>query len=236
MPLSHLAPLVVLTGAGISAESGVPTFRGPDGLWRNHRPRDLANAGAFERDPALVWQFYAWRRSLVAHCRPNLAHRLLADLESRVSPFHLVTQNVDGLHQAAGSRSAIELHGSLWSLRCTACDLCWEDRKVPMDDPVPHCPRCSALARPDIVWFNEDLQPSIVQAAWAAFESARTVLVVGTSAVVLPAAELPLVSKRAGAWLVEINPEPTPLSAHCDEVLRGPATEMVADWLARQDA
>jgi len=224
---------VVLTGAGTSAESGVPTFRGSDGLWRNHRPEDLATERAFWSDPQLVWQFYTWRRDLVAKCLPNLAHRLLADLERRVGDFCLITQNVDGLHQAAGSQRTIELHGSLWTLRCTGCGQRWEDRRTPLPDSLPVCPTCSALARPDVVWFDEALQPSILAAAVSAAGSARTMLVIGTSALVMPAAGLPLIAKRAGARLVEINPAPTPLSDHCDEVLRGPATEMLKSWVER---
>jgi len=233
MLIESVAPLVVLTGAGVSAESGVPTFRGPEGLWRNYRPEELATEQAFQTDPRLVWQFYAWRRSLVAECQPNLAHDLLADIENRLEQFCLITQNVDGLHQAAGSQRLIELHGSLWSFRCTRCGHRWDDRQVPLPDDLPRCPKCQGLARPDVVWFDEALDPSIVQAAVSAAESASTVLVVGTSAHVLPAAQLPLLAKRAGARLIEINLRSTPLSAQCDEVLHGPATEMLKVWVER---
>jgi NAD-dependent deacetylase len=233
MHIESVAPLVVLTGAGVSAESGVPTFRGPEGLWRNHRPEDLATEQAFQTDPRLVWQFYAWRRALVADCQPNLAHHLLANIENRLEQFCLITQNVDGLHQAAGSRRLIELHGSLWSFRCTSCGHRWEDRQVPLPDDLPRCPGCSGLARPDVIWFDEVLERSIVEAAVSAAQSARTMLVIGTSALVLPAAELPLIAKRSGARLIEINPMSTPLSAHCDEVLHGPATGMLKAWVER---
>lgn len=231
MKISSIGQLVVMTGAGVSAESGVPTFRGPEGIWNDHRPEDLATEQAFERDPKLVWQFYAWRRDLVAKCRPNIAHRLLADLELRIDEFLLLTQNVDGLHQAAGSRRMLELHGSLWSMRCTRCRRRWEDRQTPMLRDIPICPACSGLARPDVVLFDENLEPSIMEEAVTAAKSAATMLVIGTSALVLPAANLPLLAKRAGARLIEINPSPTPLSDHCDEILRGPASDMLKLWI-----
>lgn len=233
MPLADVTPLVVLTGAGISAESGVPTFRGPGGLWRSHRAEDLATGRAFLKDPELVWQFYGWRRDLVAACRPNPAHLLLVELEARFDDFQLITQNVDGLHQAAGSRKLIELHGSLWSMRCTRCGVRWEDRRTPLSQALPTCPQCSGLARPDVVLFDEALDPSIVEAAIAAADSARTMLVIGTSALVHPAASLPLLAKQAGARLIEINPDPTPLSRYCSEVMRGPATIMLKAWTER---
>jgi NAD-dependent deacetylase len=236
MHLNDLGTLVILTGAGISAESGVPTFRGPEGLWRDHRPEDLATEAAFRQDPELVWQFYGWRRELVAGCQPNAAHRMLVDLEREADDFHLITQNVDGLHQAAGSRNPIELHGSLWRLRCTRCAQRWEDRQTPLATPLPCCPHCGSLARPDVVWFDEALDPIVVSAAVSAAQSAQTMLVIGTSALVLPAAELPLVAKRAGAQVIEINPSQTRLSPHCDDVLRGPATSMLAAWVDQVEA
>src|SRR5688572_4541686 len=143
--------VLALTGAGVSAESGVPTFRGPEGLWRRFRPEDLATPEAFARDPKLVWEWYAWRREKVAACHPNAAHRALAALDQRVPEFLLATQNVDGLHARAGSRRMVELHGSLWRVRCTACGHVGERREALPD--LPRCD-CGAVLRPDIVWFG----------------------------------------------------------------------------------
>ncbi len=228
-----LTPLVVLTGAGVSAESGVPTFRGAGGLWRRYRAQDLATPAAFQRDPRLVWEFYAWRREVVAGCRPNAAHRLLAEMERALGDLTLITQNVDGLHQEAGSRKVLELHGSLWRLRCTRCPHRWEDRQVPLPELPPRCSRCGALARPDVVWFGEPLDPEVVEEAIAACQRARTMLVIGTSAQVSPAADLPLIAAGRGARVVEINLEDTPLTPMVDEALRGPATEALRTWWER---
>ena len=240
---------LVLTGAGVSAESGVPTFRGPDGLWKNHRPEQLATPEAFEADPRLVWEWYAWRRERVAACRPNAAHRGLARLTLRDSRARIVTQNVDGLHERAledaaaqdGTGTAsqgalpLELHGSLFRVRCVSCRFGTSHRE-PIDATsgasLPHCPECEALLRPDIVWFGESLDPITLDAAVAAAESAEVCLVVGTSAVVHPAASLPLLTHRAGGVVVEVNPEPTPLSGVALMSLRGPAAEIVPRLLA----
>jgi NAD-dependent deacetylase len=223
-------PVVALTGAGISAESGVPTFRGEGGLWRSFRPEELATPGAFRRDPKLVWEWYDWRRGLIASCEPNAAHRALAEMEAELPDFMLITQNVDGLHQSAGSRHALELHGNIWRTRCTGCGQVTEDYQVPLPQFPPRCPECAALQRPDVVWFGELLSRDVLDAAWAAAERCSLMLVIGTSAVVQPAASLPVVALRNGARLVEVNPVDTPLSAHAHEVLRGPAAEVLPDW------
>ena len=229
-------PVVVLTGAGISAESGVPTFRGTEGLWRNFRPEDLATPEAFARDPNLVWEWYAWRREMIARCVPNAAHRVLVAMEQRLGrgDFTLVTQNVDGLHEAAGSQSNLCLHGSMWAMRCTREGTRYPDRRVPLEEIPPLCPGCGALLRPDVVWFGEALDREVLEAAIAASRRARTMIVIGTSAVVQPAASLPLLAKRNGARLIEINPDETPLSAYADEVLRGPAAVELPRWWALQ--
>jgi len=223
-------PVAVLTGAGISAESGVPTFRGKDGLWRNFRPEQLATPGAFRRDPALVWEWYDWRRGLIGACTPNAAHETLAEMETALPGLTLITQNVDGLHQMAGSRNVLELHGNLWRVRCTGCGEVTEDRRTPLPECPPRCSRCGALLRPDVVWFGESLPQEVLEAAWAAATRCRLMLVIGTSAVVQPAASLPLVALRNGARLVEVNPAETPLSEHAHEVLRGPAAELLPRW------
>ncbi|MFQ6100108.1 MAG: NAD-dependent deacetylase [Anaerolineae bacterium] len=223
-------PVAVLTGAGISAESGVPTFRGEGGLWRNFRPEQLATPGAFRRDPELVWEWYDWRRGLIGACVPNAAHETLAEMEAALPGFTLITQNVDGLHQAAGSRNVLELHGNLWRVRCTGCGKVSEDRRAPLPEIPPRCPECAGLLRPDVVWFGESLPQEVLEAAWAAAARCWLMLVIGTSAVVQPAASLPLVALRNGAHLVEVNPAETPLSAHAHEVLRGPAAELLPRW------
>jgi NAD-dependent deacetylase len=223
-------PVAVLTGAGVSAESGVPTFRGERGLWRSFRPEQLATPEAFRRDPALVWEWYDWRRGLIGACVPNAAHETLADMERVLPDFTLITQNVDGLHQAAGSRNVLELHGNIWRLRCTRCGRTSEDHRVPLPEIPPRCSQCGALLRPDVVWFGESLPSQVLEAAWAAAARCRLMLVVGTSAVVQPAASLPLVALRNGARLVEVNPAETPLSPHAHEILHGPAAEVLPGW------
>jgi len=239
--LARARSLCVLTGAGVSAESGIPTFRGADGLWRQFRAEDLATPEAFARNPLLVWEWYAWRREILHGAQPNLAHCALAELEASragsASAFTLITQNVDGLHERAGSRKVIRLHGSIWELRCTACGAERQDYSVPLN-PFP--PRCTCaqqrslegvaektLMRPGVVWFGERLPEQAWRDAAAAAAAADVMLVVGTSALVHPAASLPLLAKQRGAFLVEVNPEPTPLSGMADLVLTGKAGEVL---------
>jgi NAD-dependent deacetylase len=224
-------PLVALTGAGISAESGVPTFRGEQGLWRRFRPEDLATPGAFGRDPRLVWEWYDWRRERIAPCQPNAAHLTLADMEAALPDMMLVTQNVDGLHQLAGSRRVLELHGSIWRTRCTSCGRVAENRQVPLPEVPPRC-ACGGLLRPDVVWFGEPLPQAILQAAWDAATRCRLMLVVGTSALVHPAASLPQVAMDHGAYVVEVNVSATPLTPRVDEFLSGPAGQVLPRWWA----
>jgi NAD-dependent deacetylase len=232
MPLEQARALVqkassiaVLTGAGISAESGIPTFRGAGGLWKQFLPEDLASPQAFRRDPNSVWEWYDSRRGLIDQAAPNGGHVALADLERRVPSFALVTQNVDGLHQRAGSRTVIEIHGSIWILRCSQCDRSWVDRSVPLP-LVPHC-ACGAMARPGVVWFGEQLP----QDAWLAAEKAAVncdvFLVVGTSAAVYPAAGLADTARSAGAKVIEVNIEKTGISDTVDFSLIGPAGEIL---------
>jgi NAD-dependent deacetylase len=223
-------PVVVLTGAGVSAESGIPTFRGEGGLWRNYRATDLATPQAFRRDPRLVWEFYDWRRGLMAACQPNPAHLTIAAMERALPDFTLITQNIDGLHQRAGSQRLLALHGDIWQVRCTGCDYRDEDHRVPLPGIPPRCPRCGGLLRPDVVWFGEALPGDVLAAAWAASARAALMLVVGTSAVVEPAASLPLLARQNGATLVEFNPDETPLSPYADETLRGPAGKILPLW------
>ncbi|MCW5851970.1 MAG: NAD-dependent deacylase [Anaerolineae bacterium] len=223
--------VAVLTGAGVSAESGVPTFRGAGGLWRQFRAEDLATADAFRRDPRLVWEWYAWRREVVAACQPNAAHRTIAQMEQAAPDFTLVTQNVDGLHERAGSRHVLRLHGSLWTLRCTREGIRVENHEVPLAALPPRC-ACGALLRPDVVWFGESLELDTVTAALTAARRADLLLVVGTSALVTPAANLPLVTLEHRGRVVEFNVERTWLSDYVDETILGPAAETLPQWWA----
>ena len=216
--LDAAARITVLTGAGISAESGIPTFRGPEGLWNNHRPEDLATPDAFARDPGLVWRWYDWRRGLVAKARPNPAHTGLAALERRHA-VSVITQNVDGLHARAGSRELIELHGNIWKVRCTGCALISPNTEVPLQTIPPLCPRCRLAVRPHIVWFGEAVDPYDYQRSVEMTRSADVFLVIGTSGLVHPAAGLPRVAKTAGVTVVEINPDPTPHTPLADLVI-----------------
>jgi NAD-dependent deacetylase len=229
--LARMERLVVLTGAGISVESGIPTFRGPEGLWRTFRPEELATPQAFARDPRLVWEWYDWRRGKIAQAQPNPGHEALVRLEALVPDFLLLTQNVDGLHRLAGSRKLLEIHGSIWEVRCLACGAVREDRRVPLP-LLPHCDACGGLLRPNVVWFEEALDPDILRRAEAALTRCQAVLVVGTSAVVQPAASFALWARRSGAQVVEINPDPTPLTGHCDFALSGKAGEVLPRLLA----
>ena len=221
--------VVVLTGAGISAESGVPTFRGEAGLWRQYRPEELATPQAFARDPKLVWEWYDWRRRLIGACQPNPAHHTLADMESRLPDFTLITQNVDGLHRLAGNQNVLELHGDIWRLRCTRQGTALVDRTTPLPEIPPRCAECGALMRPDVVWFGEALPGAVLEDAFSASAACDVVLVIGTAAVVQPAATLPLVATNNGAALVEINPQLTPLSIYADLTLRQPAAQALPE-------
>ena len=218
-------PLAVLTGAGISAESGLPTFRGPGGLWEGNRPEDLATPEAFEREPEKVWRFYAWRLAKLRGARPNEGHLALARMERILPRMTLVTQNVDGLHAAAGSRNLLELHGSLLHARCTDCS---RRSKAPEGDipPLPRC-ACGGLLRPDVVWFGEALAPEVWTAAAAAAEECAVFFVVGTSSVVAPASSLALLAARRGAYVFEINIEETPLAPIAAGVFRSSAAEVL---------
>ncbi len=218
--------VAALTGAGVSAESGVPTFRGPEGLWRTYRPEDLATPQAFAKDPRLVWEWYDWRRQRVAACSPNDGHRALAELGRRSFGFDLITQNVDGLHRLAGSSRVSELHGSLWTLRCTTCSREREDREAPLPSIPPRC-ECGGLERPGVVWFGEALLSDVLEQAYEAASRADVFFVIGTSALVHPAASLPEVAGEQGALVVEINPELTPLSGLVDIRLAGPSAAIL---------
>jgi len=218
--------ITVLTGAGISAESGVPTFRGSGGIWRNYQVTDVATPQAFARDPELVWEFYNWRRDLISKVTFNLGHEALVKLEKHVNDFTLITQNVDGLHREAGSRRLLEIHGNLWEVKCTQCDLVTMDRSQNMGT-LPKCSKCGGLLRPHVVWFGESLDPDIIRKAIEASQNCECMLIVGTSGVVQPAASLAYQAKAEGAVVAEINIEQTPQSGHMDFVLTGPAGKIL---------
>ena len=215
---------IVLTGAGISAESGVPTFRGPGGLWEGSRPEELASVQGFRKDPAQVWRWYRWRRGIIESVSPNEGHRALARIEGVARSFCLATQNVDGLHARAGSRQVLELHGNILRSRCI--EDCGQQTEEDPREAVPRC-ACGAPLRPDVVWFGEMLSPDILERAFADAARAEVCLIVGTSGIVYPAAALPEAARRAGAILIEVNPEETSLTPLCDAVLRGPAAELL---------
>ena len=219
--------VVVLTGAGVSAESGVPTFRDAQtGLWAKYDPAELATPQAFQRNPRLVWEWYAWRRELVSQAKPNSGHLALAKLEQHVPKLTLITQNVDGLHRQAGSRNVIELHGNINRTICS------EERRVieswPETDEVPpRCPDCGSLLRPDVVWFGETLPQQALEAAFEAAEQCDFFMSIGTSGLVQPAASLPLVAVDRGGSVLEINPDVTTLTARMTYSLRGPAGHLL---------
>jgi NAD-dependent deacetylase len=217
--------VVFFTGAGMSAESGVPTFRGRGGIWSSYHPEQIASQEAFDRDPERVWEFHNWRRGLVAACQPNDGHHLVAAAQRALPHVTVVTQNIDGLHQVAGATGVLELHGSLWRLRDQATGQLVDNRDVPLTDlKTPS----GGYWRPDIVWFGDNLREDVIDAAMQAITSCQLLISIGTSAVVYPAAQMPLYAREAGATLVEINPEPTPISSIYHHCLREPATTALA--------
>jgi NAD-dependent deacetylase len=227
--LCRAANVLVLTGAGISAESGVPTFRGGGNtaVWQGMPLSVISSAGMLARDLATVWEWFNSRRDLLATLKPNPAHEAIARWQDRFTYLSLVTQNIDGLHQAAGSRNVIELHGSIWRARCVACHSRHEVLDLKFDNAVPACIACGGNLRPDVVLFGEVLPPGAFEAAARKAETCELCFVVGTSALVYPAASIPEIARAAGAYLVEVNPEATPLSDLCDEVLTGKAGEIL---------
>ncbi len=224
--MSPTSRVTVLTGAGVSLASGVPTFRGVAGMWKEKRPEDLATAQAFARDPAGVWEWYAWRRRLVAGCTPNAAHVVLARWSRDREGCVIITQNVDDLHVRAGTSGLLRLHGTLWRLACAAAcggNAPWGDEDVD-SDRIRRCTRCGAFARPGVVWFGEALDPAIVHAAQQATRC-DVFIAVGTSSVVYPAAGFMDEARRRGAFTVEINPEATPASVAVDVCIAAPAEQ-----------
>jgi len=222
--LQRAQRVTVMTGAGVSAASGVPTFRGAGGLWRSFRAEDLATPQAFARDPALVWEWYEWRRATIASCRPNAAHDVLAQWTHASPDCTVITQNVDDLHLRAGTQRLVRLHGSIWELSCwNRCGTSpWRDERVPLPEQPATCAGCGGLARPAVVWFGETLSPTDLNAATAAC-SCDVFIAVGTSAIVYPAAGLVQQAKQRGAFTVEINVDATPASSLVDMAVKEPA-------------
>jgi NAD-dependent deacetylase len=232
--LARARRLAVLTGAGMSAESGVPTFRDAQtGLWSRFDPMQLASPEGFRADPPLVWRWYAWRRELVAQAEPNAGHRALAQAARRFDRLRIVTQNVDGLHQRAGSREVLELHGNIVRSRCLdECGVVYESPEdLPAGEP-PRCPGCGSWLRPDVVWFGEMLDPGALRAAEEACVSAEVLLVVGTSGLVYPAAGLPMSARRAGVRVIIVNPQPSEIDSVAHVVVRDVAGAVLPALLA----
>jgi len=222
--------VVVLTGAGVSAASGVPTFRGKEGLWKKYSPEELANPRAFIAQPELVWEWYLWRRKLISKVKPNFAHYALVDLEEMNSNFTLITQNVDNLHREAGSTYIIELHGNLMKNRCFDCNKS-STADVRLENGVPLCDNCGGLIRPDVVWFGESLPLQAFQSARIAANESDLFISVGTSGLVEPAASLPFLAKARGAYIIEINTEETPLTSQSDLFVQDSADIALPDFI-----
>jgi NAD-dependent deacetylase len=221
--------VLVMTGAGVSAESGVPTFRGGGNtmVWKGIPFEVISSAGMLARDLPAVWEWFNYRRDLLAALKPNSAHEAIAGWQTRFKDFTLVTQNIDGLHQAAGSRNIVELHGSIWRARCFDCGTRHDVGELKFDNSVPVCFDCGGNLRPDVVLFGETLPAGAFEAGAMKAQTCELCFIVGTSAVVYPAASIPEIARAAGAYVVEVNPEATPLSESCDEVLVGKAGDVL---------
>jgi NAD-dependent deacetylase len=228
--------ITVLTGAGVSAASGIPTFRDAGGLWKNFRPEEVATPQAFARNPKFVWEWYEARRRGVLECHPNRAHEVLASWSRRIPGFTLITQNVDGLHERAGTENVIRFHGSLWDVgcweECPASPHRWSDLTVPFPVLPPPCPYCGGLLRPGVVWFGEAIDPAVLSRSGEAL-ACEIFFAIGTSSLVYPAAGLIEEAKEKGAFTIEINPEATPASQFLDLALAGKAEE-VLDRIERE--
>ncbi len=219
--------VTAFTGAGVSAESGVPTFRGTEGIWARFKPEELASMDAFMRNPDLVWEWYAHRKRIIAEVQPNPGHVALAQMERLFAGFAVITQNIDNLHRRAGSVTVHELHGNIERNYCIGCGRRYANAEVLAQKGVPRCTECGKAVRPDVVWFGEQLPLEAWERSVRAAQSADVFLSIGTSGIVYPAASLPQISRRSGAYLVEINPEPTPLTDLADEFLQGTSATML---------
>lgn len=225
--IAGAANICVLTGAGISQESGIPTFRGEDGLWRQYRAEELATPEAFYKDPKLVWEWYDSRREIISKAKPNPAHYALAELEEKTPAFSLITQNIDGLHRLAGSKNIVEIHGNIWQTRCTLTGVVEENHDVPLKELPPKCAETGELARPNVVWFGEMIPAAVIDQCLNFIESCELMLIIGTSALVQPAASMGVAAKQRGKPVIELNLDPTPNTGFYDITLQGKAGEIL---------
>lgn len=234
--MRNASTVAVLTGAGISQESGIATFRGKGGVWEKYDFSKLATLEGFLTDPGLVWQWYDDRRQDIKSTGPNPAHETIAIMENYYPAFKVVTQNIDGLHEQAGNTSVIEMHGNIWRIKCMEGDSHETNLDVPLEPLPPVCKKCGGVMRPDVVWFGEALDTAILSASIQAAQECDLMYVVGTSAIVYPAAAVPQYAKQYGAYVVEVNLEPTPLSGLVDRSYRGKAGEVMPElWAAVMD-
>lgn len=217
--------VAVSTGAGVSAESGVPTFRGENGIWKKMNPEELASVNGFMANPDLVWEWYQHRRTIMSEVQPNAGHYAIAAFQKIFSEFRLITQNVDGLHARAGSSDIVELHGNITRNKCFSCNAPYED-EIDLDAELPHC-ACGGMIRPDVVWFGEMLPEKAIRDAMRTAETAEVFFSVGTSALVQPAASLPYIARQNGAFVIEVNIEPTGLTSVADVFLQGKSGEVL---------
>ncbi len=223
--MRNIRRLVISTGAGVSAESGVPTFRGDGGVWDKMSPHEMASVDGFMKNPELVWQWYQHRLEIRDNVKPNRGHEVIAELEKRFDYFTLITQNIDGLHTVAGSINVLELHGNITRNKCLDCQEMYEP-EIDLSDGLPYC-ECGGMIRPDVVWFGESLPETVLEKAFTDTEASELFISVGTSAIVQPAASLPLMASRSGAYVVEINLESTPMTASVDLFLQGKSGELL---------
>ena len=232
--LKKAKKVAVLTGAGVSAESGVPTFRGESGLWKKYRPEELANFSAFMKNPTLVWEWYNFRKDLIHKVKPNPGHFALVEMEKIFDDFHLITQNVDDLHRKSGSKNIYELHGNIMRNRCVDCNKYNdEEDEINFDEQnLPHC-ECGGLIRPDVVWYGEPLPQDVLMKSFEVANQADVFFAIGTSAVVQPAASIPLEASQAGAFVVEINFEPTIISNYVNESIIGKSGEILPELIKK---
>ncbi|PJZ76059.1 SIR2 family NAD-dependent protein deacylase [Leptospira neocaledonica] len=222
--------ILALTGAGISAESGVPTFRGKEGLWKQYRAEELATPQAFFRDPKLVWEWYLWRMELITTKSPNPAHFALAELENKRSNFNLITQNVDGLHKKSGSKKIIEIHGNIFRNRCTDCDKTYDSDLLILKNST-ECPNCKSIVRPDVLWFGESYDTDLLNQAISLAEKSELVFIIGSSGAVGIPVELARIAKENGAFVIEINTDQSGYSRYADLFLQGKAGEILPELI-----
>lgn len=225
--LENAENIMFFTGAGISAESGIATFRGKDGLWNKLKPEELASFDAFMKNPDMVWEWYQYRRKIVHNAKPNNGHKAISEFQNLFNEVYVVTQNIDNLHQRAGSKKVFELHGSIERNYCIECHTFYNSPNFGFDDKAPKCSKCGGLVRPDVVWFGEILPQDVFAAAENAAAKCDICFVVGTSAVVYPAAYIPITAKKSGAYLVEVNVEETELTNTADLTILGKAGDVL---------